>query len=353
MKHKAYKLLALAAAVLVLVSTVGVFAGTTRRLGTAGAMELLIPVGARGTALSGNFTAGITGIDAMFWNPAGLAGSSKIAEVMASQMNYIADIGLGYAAVQANAGKIGHFGASIKTVNFGDIPETREDAPDGTGATFSPSFTVIGASYARAMTDRILFGVTTKIVSERIMNVSASGVGFDFGVQYITQMGLRLGVAIKNLGSQMRFNGTNLERRVILNPIGQSEDLRVVSQVFDMPTTMDIGMAYTVNATEGHAVTLMGNFRNNQFGYDAYGAGMEYSLETEKFGLALRGGATINQDVEAGKWVFMNDQWVYGPSFGVGLHYQLAQNLGLGIEYAYRLTQRFADNQVFCLTVAF
>lgn len=358
MRHRLFKLIALAASLVVLFSAINAFAGTGKRIGTAGAMELMIPVGARGTALGGNFTAGISGVDAMYWNPAGIAASTRAAELMVSQMNYFADIDLTYLAVQANLGKFGFLGASIKSVDFGNIDETTNYAPDGTGSTFSPGYMVLGATYARSMTDRILFGFTAKLVSERVMDVSASGMAFDIGVQYNTQMGLKLGVVLKNLGSAMRFSGNALEQSVDLpgylqEPYAQPENLRIISQSFEMPTTMDIGLAYTMNPIEHHSVTVMGDFRNHQFGMDSFGGGLEYTFKMDKFSASLRGGAMASQDVENNKIVFKDDANVIGPCFGGGLFYQLASQLSLNLEYAYRVNERLSDNQVFSITIGF
>jgi hypothetical protein len=49
------------------------FAGNTNRTGTAGAQELLIPTGANDIALAGSNIAFVSGIDAIFYNPAGLS----------------------------------------------------------------------------------------------------------------------------------------------------------------------------------------------------------------------------------------------------------------------------------------
>ena len=160
------------------------------------------------------------------------------------------------------------------------------------------------------MTDRIYFGVSSKIVSEKIINVSASGVAFDFGVQYKTDIGLNIGVALRNLGTSMQFNGTDLEQRVYMptyvdKPVARAEDLRIVSQAFEMPTTMDIGVAYTYKPMEGHQVIAMGNFRNNHFGMDTYGVGLEYNFSMEGIKLSARGSASVAEDVEANKFRFM------------------------------------------------
>ncbi|MGH7452924.1 MAG: hypothetical protein ACRENG_16365, partial [bacterium] len=74
----------------VFLTAINADAGTGKRRGTAGALELLLPVGSRGTALGGNFIASISGVEAMHWNPAGVAASPYRAELMASHFRYIA-----------------------------------------------------------------------------------------------------------------------------------------------------------------------------------------------------------------------------------------------------------------------
>ena len=67
-----------------------VYAGNERRIGTAGAQELRIPVGARGTAMGGAVVADAHGMEAIYWNPAGLAHLGRT-EAMFSHQPYIAD----------------------------------------------------------------------------------------------------------------------------------------------------------------------------------------------------------------------------------------------------------------------
>jgi hypothetical protein len=353
MRSKTITLIVLVVSVRMFFTALNVNAGTGKRKGTAGATELLIPVGSVGTSLSGNYTAGISGVEALYWNPAGIASTGRAAEVMVSHLRYIADINLNYVAVQANFRNFGFLGASIKSIDFGNIPITTEYATDGTGETFSPSYVIIGATYGRRMTDRILFGVTSKIVSERIMNTSATGVAFDFGVQYNNQMGLQIGVSLRNLGTGMRFNGSNLERRVNLQPNTQQEDLRIVSQQFEFPTTVDIGVAYTVKFIYGHSVTAMANFQNHHFGFDGYGAGLEYTVKMEKLAVSLRAGATAQVDPDNNKILFNSDENIFGPSFGGGLYFQFAPQLSLKLDYSYRITERLADNQWFSAVIGF
>ncbi|MGD8922169.1 MAG: hypothetical protein PVH24_02895, partial [Candidatus Zixiibacteriota bacterium] len=91
MKHK----LVIVMIVLLVVSLSSVYAGNTRRIGTAGAQELLIPYGSRGTALGGSVVSDAYGVEAMYWNPAGLA-SLDGTEAIFTHLPYFADINVNY-----------------------------------------------------------------------------------------------------------------------------------------------------------------------------------------------------------------------------------------------------------------
>jgi len=81
-----------------------VHASGQNRAGTAAAMELLIPVGARDMALGGASVATTSGLAALHWNPAGLSRAAHSAELMVSSMSYIADIRVNYIAASAKFG---------------------------------------------------------------------------------------------------------------------------------------------------------------------------------------------------------------------------------------------------------
>ncbi len=162
------------------------FAGGGPRNGTGGATELLIPVGAQGVAMSGSNIATTTGLDALFWNPAGVSHVKQSAMATFSHMNYIADIGVEYGAVAANFEGFGIVSLDIKSLNVGAIPITTNEQPDGTGQTYTPQFITAGVTYSRELTDRIAIGVTVNYISEAIAQVNANGVAFNAGLQYNT-----------------------------------------------------------------------------------------------------------------------------------------------------------------------
>ncbi|KAA3657237.1 MAG: hypothetical protein DWQ10_13725, partial [Calditrichaeota bacterium] len=239
-------------ALLLLVSVNG-FAQEART-GTNAASELLIPVGARYIGMGGAPLAIVSGIDALYYNPAGLAFSDKTAYGMVSQMNYIADIDVTYAAASVNFEGFGSLAFAIKSLNIGEIDITTVDAPDGTGATFSPQFMTVGLSYAKALSDRVYVGTTANLVSETMDRVKASGLAFDFGVQYrgVGQIdGLSLGLAVKNVGKSMRFSGTGLIRQTdLLVGDRATSPTEIVAQADALPTSFEIGLKYTLTVDD-------------------------------------------------------------------------------------------------------
>ena len=319
-----------------------VLAGSESRRGTAGAQELIIPVGSAGTALSGAVNATTTGVEAIYWNPAGVARATGI-EAMFTNVQYIADIKLNYFAVAIPIADVGSLGLSIRTLNFGDIPVTTTESPDGTGSTYSPNYITTGLTFSRAFTDRIHGGVTVKLINESIMRTSASGVGFDIGVQYISgATGLKLGVVLKNLGSQMTYDGPDLEN---FNPIPGQEPgsreraQRLPAEKFDLPASLEIGLGYDIRFAENHNVTVAGNFMNANYGSDEYRLGAEYNMMNMVF---LRAGYMRTQ--------FQDDN-IYGPTLGVGLKVALGPTTVL-LDYAYRQTKYFNASNWFSLKLA-
>ena len=324
-----------------------------QRRGTAGALELLLPVGSRGTALGGNFVSSISGVEAMHWNPAGVAATQYSAEMMASHFNYIADINVEYAAVAAKFGNLGYFGLNIKTLDFGDIPVTTELATEGTGEFFSPTFVTVGFTFSRQMTDRIFFGTNVKLVTESIQAQGATGIGFDFGLQYSTgPRGVKLGFVLKNIGPNMTFDGSDTETRVApagTEPGSRVRNLRTPLASFELPTTLEIGLSYDLNFNEMGKLTVAGNFTNNNFGLDQYGLAGEFNYNDYIF---LRGGYTLAYDSEGEEFLSSEENFLFGPSFGGGV------NLNIGafdvmFDYAYRTAKLFDNNQWFSMTLGF
>ncbi len=320
--------------VLVLVCGSVLYAGNSNRKGTAGAMELLIPVGARSAALSGSTISSVGGAEAIHWNPAGISRIDGV-EAMFSNLQYIADIKVNYVAVATNFGSAGTFGVSVKTLNFGNIPITTVDLPEGTGGTYSPSFITFGLSYSRQFTDRIFGGVNFKYISEKIVRTSATGFAIDLGVQYVSTFGLQLGVTLKNLGPEMKFSGEDLQAFVQLpyqEPASRQRSMELPTAPFELPSILDIGIGYEIQAHDDGVIGLYGNFQNTNFGSDEFRIGAEYGWNKMLF---VRGGYMLTSDQEEN---------IYGPTFGVGINIPFGSS-AISVSYAYRQAKYINNNQ--------
>ncbi|SYZ73274.1 conserved exported hypothetical protein [Candidatus Zixiibacteriota bacterium] len=313
--------------VLLAISLSTAYAGSERRIGTAGAQELRIPVGARGTALGGDLIADVSGVESMYYNPAGMA-NMEGTEALFSHQPYIADIKINFAGVATNIANFGTIGASAKVVSIGDMIETTEEFPDGTGRVYSPSLSVLSVSYAKSLTYNVAFGLTAKFLSERIFEVSATGVAFDVGFIYNPNWhGVKLGMAIRNYGPQMRFNGDGFNRTLDGRPV------RPEGASFDLPSAFVLGMSYNFLNSGPNSAVVMGNFMSNNYSQDTWMGGAEYSYDGKYF---LRAGYNYSSQTS----------YIYGFTMGAGL----AVNFGktkVTFEYAWSQTDVFDNNQYF------
>ena len=327
------KLVLLMAALLALcVSTA--FAGNPARIGSAGAQELRIPVGSRGTAMAGAVVANAYGIESMYWNPAGLASLEGTA-AMFSYLPYIADIDQNFVGVATNIEDFGTIGAGAKIVSIGDIEETTLAFPDGTGRIFNPSLAVINVTYAKVLTASVSFGATAMFINETIHEVSATGMAFDVGFMYNPGWnGVRLGLVMKNYGPEMQFKGRGFER-----PLNSQRPASPNAQTFDLPACINVGMSYDFVDNGDNFASLSGNFVANTYSNDVLQGGFEYAYQGLYF---LRGGYNYSKQ----------DEWINGATLGAGLTYEMGETK-LTFEYSWNQTEVFDDNQFFSVSVGF
>ena len=365
--HKLIRTLIISLLVIIVVSDT-IKAGSKRRRGTAGAQELLIPFGSRGVAMSGSYVAGLSGIEAVLWNPAGVAAMDGRGQTMFSFGNWIADIDLTFAGVASKFGS-NYFGFTLQSLGFGDIPVTTEEFTDGTGEYFSPTFITLGFLFSRKMTDRIFFGTNLKLVYEGIMRENATGFVVDAGVQYyLKNPGFKIGASLRNLGLNMIFDGPDLEDHyppADTEPGTSNEPRRAQLQGFEMPTTLELGVAYgPINLGMGK-LNLAASFLNNNFSFDEYRFGGELELMNVLF---IRGGFSLAFDPEPygldfvedsgdeeddKTWESQTDEFIWGPSFGFGINTKSFTNTNLMIDYAYRYAEIFSGVQWITVSMGF
>lgn len=329
------------------------FGGTGKSVGTYGALELTIPTGAKGIALSESNMAVISGADAMFYNPAGIAKLGTNMEAQFSQLNYLADIKVSYGSFVAKVGN-NALGLSAKTLNFGDILKTTADDPNGYQSQyFSPKYITVSASLARLFFDRVAFGATFKVISETFLQTSATGGALDMGVQYKADgIPLSIGVALKNIGVKMKFAGSDLEQK--LDPLDSetgtiAESFAAVAQGFEIPASLDIGLTYNLM----NMINIHGVFKNNSFGFNEYRLGADYSLKTDALNAWVGGGTSLYiVDDNTDDWADAITKNPFGVSFGAGVNLPIS-TFNFGLEYGYKASALDGLNDLSVLAFTF
>jgi long-subunit fatty acid transport protein len=326
--------LAALAAVGALLAAARVEAAGSARAGTSGGQELRIPVGPRGTALSGSSIADAVGVEALYWNPAGAA-SAEGTEILFSTMSYLVDSDVHYAGVTREFAGIGTVGFAVKALDLGDIAVTTEAAGGETGEQFSPSSSVIGLTYARTLTDRVALGITANLVTESIRNEQATGFAFDVGVQYaLPARGMRFGAVMKSFGPKMRFEGPDFGFATEPpggDPSASPRTVVTESAAFELPSSFRVGVSYDAFQSESGSLRLLTGFESSTFAESSYRFGAEYMWRDA---LVFRGGVTASGA----------DESPWGATFGGGVRAPLG-SARVEVDYTRQSMSEFFDDQ--------
>ena len=349
MNIKILKIKAVAALLCVLPALV--FAGNEDRAGQAGASELLINPWARSSGWGGVNIAGVKGVDAMYLNIAGTA-FTKSTDVSFTSTEWLSgsSMRINSLGLSQKVGESGALGLYVMSMDVGDIQQTTTENPEGGIGTFSPQFINLGLSYSKAFSNSIYGGIQMKIVSQSINDVKAQGMAFDAGIQYITgtnedEDNLKFGISIKNVGAPMQYSGDGLSFRGIVPINGNSLTVEQRSEKFELPSLVNIGVAYDFALAEDHALTAAGSFTSNSFSRDQFVIGAQYGFK-EMF--MLRGAYTIDASGSESDEDIDEVNALTGLSGGLSVQIALGKSgKTLGIDYSYRASDPFDGSHSF------
>jgi len=333
--------------ILLLIGSQGVFASAPK-MGTAGAVELLIPMGARNVAMGGANIANIGGTGAIYWNPAGLS-LLEAGEATFSYMDYFADMKVSYLAAGVRAGKLGVIGLSLQVFDIGEIYVTTIESPEGTGEVLSPDYITAGITYAKRFTDRISFGTNMKVISEKLGSMSASVFAFDLGLQYVSPFGIAFGVTMKNIGGDLEYDGNAHEfdsEIQWVNPNATTRKTKLDLAAHELPTSMNMGLSYVYDLGELGNLNLSGVYNNNSFELDHIGLGAELGIKEMFF---IRAGYLSMLYPDDWDW---DKESQFGLSMGFGLNLNFA-GTNIMFDYANRPMELFDANQYFSVSFGF
>jgi hypothetical protein len=272
------------------------------KVGTSMAQFLKLGVSGRGTALGDAYVAMANDVSALVWNPAGIQQIGRRSFGI-SHTQLFAGITLNFAGITLPVDNVNSIGLGIVHLNSGDIEQTTIEQPEGTGDTYNTSDLMVGLSYARRLTDRVLLGVTVKYIEEKLYHEKASTFAFDVGSQFDTGVyGMKLGVAFQNFGGKMQLDGSDLDvtYQDQLTGFEQTAGSRLATDEWPIPLVYRMGVMMDFVGPRSQLInssvnrfTLAFEANDPADHFLRYNFGAEYEW---KGMFALRGGYKMNYD---------------------------------------------------------
>ena len=329
------------------------YAGNEDRVGSAGAAHLLVNPWARSSAIGDAGYAQINGLEATYTNIAGLAYTDKT-QIKFNYSNWMGSAGVSFnsAGIAQRISEEGVIAISVQSMNFGDIPITTVENPEGNIGFFSPRTNIFNVGYARKFSSSISGGINFKVISESISNMKANGIAIDAGIRYVTgeEDQLKFGITLKNVGPVMRYSGDGLAQQVEYTSTGFIASLEERSATFEMPSLLCIGGSYDFIFNENNKLNLALGFTANSFSNDQYRIGMDYGMTNDKMAFNLRAGYVYEKNLLN---VENRSNALIGPSAGFSIDALVGKNkTALGLEYCARFAGVFGTIHTIGATIS-
>jgi Uncharacterised protein family (UPF0164) len=273
------------------------------KVGTFDGQFLKIAVGARAAAMGGAFVGVADDASSVYWNAAGIARiDPDKSELQLSHASWPAELKFEHVSYVFHMKRIpGAFAVHARALTMDPMVETTAFQPDpavGTGNTFDAGMMTAGMTYARSFTDKFSAGVTFNFVYEGLADLSQQTYSFDIGTLYdVGTLGMKIGMAISNIGSQISF----IERNARI------------------PAIFRVGTSATLVQMSDQKLLGSFEFSHPPDNSERLNAGLEYAFR--KF-LFVRGGYNINYDSE-------------GYAGGAGFRFPAAVAGQADLDYAY------------------
>ncbi len=239
---------------------------------------IAIGVGGRALGLGGAYAALANDVTAGYWNPAGL---SRITypEITLMHDERFGDLeNYDYGAVAFPMGLNSTIAFSLIRLGVDGIPDTRNALIDNNGngvlddgdrldyskiTYFNAADWAIYFSYAKKSTESFSYGANLKFIRRNIGDTSATGIGFDLGLQYLVSEKFSVGVNLQDATTTLVAwdTGTN----ELISP------------------TLKIGTAYFINAFGGRFTPVADvdvRFEGRKTASDAHVGAMSFDFHT-------------------------------------------------------------------------
>lgn len=295
--------------VLSLLAIVPLTAQQFGQVGTSGAQILKINFDPRASGLGYAAASVVDNASALYTNVAGIEGIQK-ADLAFTYVPWFAGIDMVSFAGAYRLQDIGVVG--VQLTGFSAQEEiTTIESENGTGQTYSIQNTVLGVSFARHITDKLVMGLQAKLVRESYFDHSTSGLAFDIGSSYdLGFLGSHMALTLQNFGADLDplqgsyndYSDSNIEKGFARVPL---------------PVTFRASFTMEPIVSEAYRVRFIADLIHPNDNIEHYCLGSEVLLYDF---LAVRGGLKINYDNE---------------SFAAGVGFKGDKFLGQNVRFDY------------------
>jgi hypothetical protein len=299
--------------ILLLLIAVPLAAQQFGQVGTSGAQLLKINFDPRASGLGNAAASIVNNAAAVYTNVAGLEGVQK-GDIAFTYTPWFAGIDMVSIVGAYRLENIGVIG--VQATGFSTSEEiTTIQMENGTGQTYSIQNVVLGLSFARHITEKLVIGAQAKYIRESYFDHSTSGLAFDLGSNYdLGFSGARLAMTLQNFGSDLDpLSGSYNDYSDGSN---QKGFLRT-----PLPVTFRASFTLEPIVSEAYRVRVIADLIHPNDNIEHYCLGGEVLLYNL---VALRGGLKLNYDDER-------------FAFGVGL--KGSQLLGQDVRFDYSYEQ--------------
>ncbi|REL24781.1 hypothetical protein DYD21_16600 [Rhodohalobacter sp. SW132] len=296
------------------------------RSGTSGFQFLKINVDARSSAMGSSNVADAEDASSLYLNPA-LASRMENSQFYLSHTEYFADISLNYASYVHKFNSVA-IGGSLMFLDSGEMDETTEFNPFGTGRTFRTIHMAGALTFSQRLTNYFSYGASVKYLDERIEEIQTQTFVVDIGFFYqVAETGLRFAIGFNNFGFDASPTGETT-RPTLDGPVTETnfEDI-------SPPTMFMIGAAYDAYESENFNVLVTGQVTNPSDNAERFSLGSELGFIDKFF-------------VRAG-YEFGVEEALY-PSGGIGIKVPLL-NRDFAVDYGFSTRDRLGSLHRFAL----
>ena len=196
---------------------------------------LNLNVDARSSAMAGSFVSVDNDVNAIFYNPAGLA-TLKGKQASVGFFKYLLDINSGNVSYSQKYKELGYFGAGIRYVNYGTFDKYDESYQNL--GSFGASDLALSLGYANVYKENFKYGANAKFIYSNIDEYSSVGLALDLGALYtVPEHRMNFGLSVLNLGTQVKKYISTNESLPLDIRIGMTKSLE------HLPLTVNLGFA--------------------------------------------------------------------------------------------------------------